>query len=136
MGSILGIHHLCVRTKDIEKSLDFYCNSLGFALVSRETCPFGEYAMLRLGSSHLELIQPVPEEKDAYGSVGSLGHFGLAVEGIREVHAALLKKGVVFETEDVVVNKEPLGGFLSISFHGPDGEAINLYDFGAAKAAR
>lgn len=129
MGKILGIHHLCVRTPDIQKSLAFYRNTLGFETISRETCAFGEYAMLRLGASRLELIQPMPAEPDTYGSFGSLGHFGLEVQDIEEVHADLLKKGVVFMSDEVIVNTEPLNGFKAISFHGPGGEAINLYEF-------
>lgn len=132
MAEILGIHHLCVRTPDIQKSLHFYCDTLGFDVVSRETCAFGEYAMLRLGPSRLELIQPAPAEPGTYGSFGSLGHFGLEVQGIEAVHAELLKKGVVFTSDAVNTYAEPMGGFKAISFHGPSGEAINLYEFDKA----
>ena len=38
MGSIVSIHHLCVNTPDIEKSMRFYQEMLGFRLLSRESC--------------------------------------------------------------------------------------------------
>lgn len=129
MGKIIGIHHLCIQTPDIEKSLAFYCEIIGFCLLDRETCNFGEYAMLRLGSSNLELIQPNKQEEVSFGNSGSLAHFGLQVESIEEVYKELKDKGVSFIPDQVNEFTEPLGGFSAASFLGPSGEAINLYEF-------
>jgi catechol 2,3-dioxygenase-like lactoylglutathione lyase family enzyme len=128
MGKIAGIHHLCVNTPDIDKSLRFYREKLGFELLDRETCAFGEYAMLRLGTSNLELIQPNDPGEDSFGSRGALAHFGLQVEGIDEAFASLKEKGVEF-LSGVEEYSEPMGDFRAASFTGPSGEAINLYEF-------
>ena len=129
MGAIRSIHHLCVNTPDMEKSLAFYCDILGFSPLSRETCAFGEYAMLRLGSSNLELIQPRDPDKDSFGHRGSISHFGLRVEGIDEIFESLKQKGVVFLSPCVQTFSEPMGGFRAVSLLGPSDEAINLYEF-------
>ena len=129
MGAVTGIHHLCVNTPDIEISLRFYQDVFGFHLLGRETCAFGEYAMLRLGISNLELIQPNIPAEDSFGNRGSLAHFGLQVEGIDSVFADLKEKGVSFTSEEVEDYPEPMGGLRAVSLLGPSQEAINLYEF-------
>lgn len=129
MGKITAIHHLCVQTPDIGKSLKFYCDVIGFHLLGRETCGFGEYAMLRLGSSNLELIRPNNPDECSFGNCGSLAHFGLQVEDIDEVFEALKQKGVQFIPDKVSEFSEPMGGLRAASLQGPSGEAINLYEF-------
>ena len=129
MGAIVGIHHLCVQTADLEASLRFYRDLIGFQVTDRETCDFGEYAMLKLGESRLELIQPKQADETSFGSQGALAHFGLAVTGIDEVCETLKQKGVRFETEAPARYEQPMGGFRAISLTGPAGEAINLYEF-------
>ena len=129
MGSIYGIHHICVNTPEIDRSIAFYRDLIGFTLLVRESCAFGEYAMLRLNDSRLELIQPKNPDANSFGNCGSLTHFGLAVRGIDEVVADLRAKGVQFLNEEIDDCDEPMGGLRAISLLGPSGEAINLYEF-------
>ncbi len=129
MGSIYGIHHICVNTPEIDRSIAFYRDLIGFTLLGRESCTFGEYAMLRLNDSRLELIQPKNPDANSFGNCGSLTHFGLAVRGIDEVVADLRAKGVQFLNEEIDDCDEPMGGLRAISLLGPSGEAINLYEF-------
>ena len=129
MGSIYGIHHICVNTPEIDRSIAFYRDLIGFTLLGRESCTFGEYAMLRLNNSRLELIQPKNPDANSFGNCGSLTHFGLAVRGIDEVVADLRAKGVQFLNEEIDDCDEPMGGLRAISLLGPSGEAINLYEF-------
>lgn len=129
MSGIYGIHHICVNTPDIDKSIAFYCDFIGFKLLGKEHCAFGEYAMLRLNDSRLELIQPQNPGANSFGNDGALTHFGLAVRGIDEVVVDLRAKGVVFLSEVINDCDEPMGGLRAISLQGPSGEAINLYEF-------
>ena len=129
MGSIYGIHHICVNTPEIDRSIAFYRDLIGFTLLGRESCAFGEYARLRLNDSRLELIQPKNPDANSFGNCGSLTHFGLAVRGIDEVVADLRAKGVQFLNEEIDDCDEPMGGLRAISLLGPSGEAINLYEF-------
>lgn len=129
MGSIYGIHHLCINTADIDQSIAFYRDIIGFRLLGRESCSFGEYAMLRLNDSRLELIQPKDPNENSFGNKGSLTHFGLAVHNIREVVESLKQKGVIFLSDEIDDCDEPMGGLYAISLLGPSEEAINLYEF-------
>ena len=129
MGKITGIHHLCIHTPDIETSLRFYRDTLGFRLLGRETCAFGEYAMLRLGASNLELIQPDNPTDESFGTCGSIAHFGLQTEDLDDVFRQLKQKGVSFLSEEIDDCSEPMGGLRAVSLLGPSGEAINLYEF-------
>ena len=58
---IYNIHHVCIYTPEIEKSINFYQDIMGFNLIGRETCDFGEYAMLKLRLLMILSINSVPE---------------------------------------------------------------------------
>ena len=129
MSGIYGIHHICVNTPDLDRSIAFYRDIIGFQLLGRESCAFGEYAMLRLNDSRLELIQPKNATDASFGNCGSLTHLGLAVRDIDAVVADLKQKGVQFLSEEIDDCDEPMGGLRAISLLGPSDEAINLYQF-------
>jgi len=125
---ITGIHHVCINTGNILESIDFYCSKLGFELIDREHCSFGEYALVKLGSAVLELIQPPLFEAEMSDN-GQIAHIGLAVENLYDLFDDLTAKGVVFKDGGVSEGNEPLGGMHFASLCGPGGEVINLYEF-------
>lgn len=129
MSGIFGIHHVCIHTPDIDKSIKFYTELMGFSVVGKETCDFGEYAMLKSGSSRLELIQPNERDEDTFGDKGSITHIGLDVKGIDEVVADLKAKGVKFVSDEICDEAAPMGGLRAITLLGPSDEHINLYEF-------
>lgn len=129
MSGVYGFHHICINTPDIEKSIAFYQDLFGFNIVGRESCSFGEYAMLRLNDSRLELIQPNVQDENSFGDKGAITHIGLGVKGIDEVVAALREKGVRFLSEDINEEDAPMGGLRAISLLGPSQEHLNLYEF-------
>lgn len=138
MGKILGLHHICIITKDIDESLEFYCNKIGFTLLDHEVChkdgpndntyPL-HYALLRLGHLSIELLQFNHLTDFKVGLRGVIDHFGLDVENIEEVIEDLRSKGVAFISDRVTVDTEPLDGYKAMSFTGPSGEVITLYEF-------
>ena len=129
MGEIYDIHHICVHAKNIDESIAFYRDMFGFTLVGKESSDVDEYAMLRLGSSRLELIQPKPQKDSDFGDRGSIAHIGLAVRGIDSVVAELRAKGVKFLSEEIEDKDAPLGGLRAIQMLGPADEHINLYEW-------
>ena len=129
MRGIYGIHHICIHTPDIEKSIDFYRDIIGFHVVGRETCDFGEYAMMRLNDSLLELIQPNEQNDDTFGDKGSITHIGLAVNGIDSVWDDLHAKGVPLLSENIEDDDAPMGGLRVIQLLGPSKEHLNLYEW-------
>lgn len=137
MGRITGMHHLCVYTDEIEKTVDFYCNILGFQMIYRiiekEGCePDGffplQYALIGLGNCRIEILQPYDSSGIHKGIQGAIDHIGLSVVNIEEVVADLKEKGVVFNGE-IAVNTTLMNGFKGTSFYGPNGENIALYEF-------
>ena len=129
MSGIYGIHHICVHTPEIEKSIAFYRDIIGFSLIGRETCDFGEYAMMKLNDSRLELIQPNEQDEDTFGDKGSITHIGLAVEGIDSVWDDLRAKGVPLLSSEIEDDDAPMGGLRVIQLLGPSQEHINLYEW-------
>lgn len=129
MRGIYGIHHICVHTPEIEKSIEFYREIMGFGLIGRETCDFGEYAMMRLNDSLLELIQPNEQNELTFGDIGSLTHIGMAVEGIEAVWEDLRAKEVPLLSEKIQDDDAPMGGLRVIQLLGPSQEHINLYEW-------
>ena len=129
MSGIYGIHHICIHTPEIEKSIAFYEDIMGFRLLGRETCDFGEYAMMRLNDSLLELIQPNEQNQDTFGDKGSITHIGMAVQGIEDVWENLKAKGVPLLSEKIQDDPAPMGGLRVIQLLGPSQEHLNLYEW-------
>ena len=129
MGEIYDIHHICVHAKNIDESIAFYRDIFGFTLIGKESSDVDEYAMLKLGTSRLELIQPKPQKESDFGDRGSIAHIGLAVHDIDSVVKELRTKGVQFLSEEIVDKDAPLGGLRAIQMHGPADEHINLYEW-------
>ena len=129
MKGIYGIHHICIYTPEIEKSIAFYRNIMGFSILGRETCDFGEYAMMKLNDSLLELIQPNEQNQDTFGDKGSITHIGFAVKGIEDVWNELNAKGVPLLSEEIQDDDAPMGGLRVIQLLGPSQEHINLYEW-------
>ena len=129
MGEIYGIHHVCVHAKDIDESIAFYRDMFGFTLFGKESSEVDEYAMMKLGSSRLELIQPKPQKDSDFGDRGSIAHIGLAVHDIDAVVNDLREKGIRFLTEEIEDHDAPLGGLRAIQLLGPADEHINLYEW-------
>ena len=129
MGEIYEIHHICIHAKDLDESIAFYHDFFGFDLVGRESCEAEEYAMLRLGPSRLELIQPHRPKEEDFGDCGSITHIGLGVRDIDSVVDDLRARGVKFLSEEIEDKDEPLGGLRAIQLLGPADEHINLYEW-------
>ncbi len=129
MEEIYEIHHLCVNTPDMDASIHFYTDLFGFKVIDRESCDFGEYAMLLLGTSRLELIQPKNPNENSFGEKGAIAHFGLGVHGLDSAVAKLKAKGVKFLSDEIEDDDAPMGGLRAISLLGPSQEHINLYEF-------
>lgn len=127
-GRITGLAHIGVFGRDIEKSVDFYTNVLGFECYHRneiaENGGVTKVAFVRAGTCDLELVQlpAAAPKKD-----GPVDHIALAVDDIEAAIIRLKEKGIEFETAEPV--DLPMifeKGVRYINFRGPDGEHIEL----------
>jgi methylmalonyl-CoA/ethylmalonyl-CoA epimerase len=60
-GTVMNIDHIAVAVRDIDASLSYYVDQLGFALVQDELLPAAGVRLVYLsgGNTMLQLVQPV-----------------------------------------------------------------------------
>jgi lactoylglutathione lyase len=142
--SVTGSVHTGFQVEDLERSIRFYRDLLGFELVGTRTVE-DEYigrivgypgveirqAFLKIpGSEHgLELLdyrgvdrQPVDTRTANPGTA----HICLKVTGLPEMHRRLTEAGVVFVSDPVAVPFGPNAGALALYLQDPDGIRIEL----------
>lgn len=124
--------HTMVRVRDIEASLDFYCNKFGLVEMRRKDVPAGRFTLIFLaapkdknssemnGAPELELtFNWDPEE---YVSGRNFGHLAFKVDNIYEKCQQLMDAGVV-------INRPPRDGRMAF-VKSPDNVSIELLQEG------
>jgi len=118
--SILGIRHVALNVRDVQKSVEFYSKVLGMTL---EWLPDPENAYLTSGEDNLALHQLPPGQEP--GPVQTVHHIGFVVrrpEDVDEWADRLRQLGVRLAAEP----KTHRDGARSFYFHDPDGLLIQL----------
>ncbi|OXE35315.1 MAG: lactoylglutathione lyase [Phenylobacterium zucineum] len=128
--------HTMVRVKDLESSLDFYCNKLGLVEASRSDSPAGRFTLVFLcAPGDLDLAKatkaPMVEltynwDTEDYQGGRNFGHLAYAVGDIYATCARLQAGGVV-------INRPPRDGRMAF-VRSPDGISIELLQAGPALA--
>lgn len=119
--------HTMVRVTDIEKSLDFYCNSLGLVEVSRKDVPQGKFTLVFLaapGDEEAQVELTHNWEPQEYDGGRNFGHLAYAVSNIYETCQKLMDGGVT-------INRPPRDGRMAF-VQSPDGISIELLQSGDA----
>lgn len=127
-----------VRVRDIDESLDFYCNKLGLQEFSRMENEKGRFTLIFLCAPDdvelakiskaplLELTYNWPndgEEPETYASEGrSFGHLAYRVDNIYDTCQKLMDGGVT-------INRPPRDGHMAF-IKSPDGISIELLQTG------
>lgn len=124
--------HSMVRIKDIEESLDFYCDKLGLKEVSRKEYPKGKFTLIFLAADEqFEEAQktktPLLEltynwEPEEYQGGRNFGHLAFRVKNIYETCQKLMDAGVT-------INRPPRDGHMAF-VKSPDGISIELLQKG------
>lgn len=124
----LNTGHIGLNVTELERSLGFYADVLGFELLAEGKEDGRRYALLGQGGRLvLTLWQQAGSAYDA-GRAG-LHHLAFEAESIDRVRAAetaLKERGTSFAYEGVVAHREGAssGG---IFFHDPDGTRLEIY---------
>lgn len=144
MSAITGAHHTGLHVADLERSLRFYRDLLGFEVVwqrvnetkyVREIVGYPtvvlHQAMLRVpGSDHcIELMDYRNVDRDAVDTRPpnpGTAHICLIVRGLRELHRTLGAAGVEFVSDPVVVTSGVNAGRLVVYMIEPDGFRVEL----------
>jgi lactoylglutathione lyase len=121
--------HTMVRVSDVDRSLDFYCNKLGFREVRRMESQQGRYTLIYLAApgdtdedAQLELTYNWDPE--AYGEGRNFGHLAYEVDDIYATCERLSKLGIV-------INRPPRDGQMAF-IRSPDLHSIELLQKGNA----
>ena len=55
---LIGFEHIGTTSRDLDRTIEFYCDLLGFRLVLRKPQASGELAFLNAGGGMLEVFAP------------------------------------------------------------------------------
>jgi len=116
----LGLRHVALNVRDLQKSLEFYSTVMGLKL---EWMPDAENAYLTSGHDNLALHK-LPEGSQL-GGAQTVHHIGFVVRNPDDVDRwaeRLRKAGVTLAAEP----KTHRDGARSFYFHDPDGLLIQL----------
>ena len=127
--------HTMVRIRDIDASLDFYCNNRGLRELRRYENPSGLYTLIFLAADQdtdrdsppaIELTYNWDEED--YDEGRNFGHLAYQVPDIYDACQKLLDGGVT-------INRPPRDGYMAF-VRSPDNISIELLQAGQALPPR
>lgn len=128
-GKVTGLAHIGIQTSDMDRSIAFYRDTLGFVLDHRTSLRDGavELGFLKVGHCTVELVKSGDGSGVKERSAGIVDHVALAVEDVDSLAERLTEQGVRFETEKPM-DLDLMGGAKAIFFHGPDGERLEFFE--------
>ncbi|KXO13351.1 Lactoylglutathione lyase [Moritella sp. JT01] len=128
--------HTMVRVKNLEASLDFYCNKLGLIEVKRNDYEAARFSLIFLAApgdaeQAKQTSRPTLEltynwDEEVYEGGRNFGHLAYEVEDIYATCADLQAAGVI-------INRPPRDGYMAF-IRSPDGISIELLQKGAKLA--
>ncbi|NLL41762.1 MAG: VOC family protein [Firmicutes bacterium] len=129
-GEITGLAHIGIHTDNLEESIEFYRDVLGFAVDHIAEIRGGavKLGFLVQGSCVIELIHNPGQEVAAGRQAGIIDHIALGVKDIGQLVKRLEAKGVTYETKEPG-NVDLKNGAKNIFFHGPSGERLEFFEY-------
>ena len=124
--------HTMVRARDLEETLDFYCDKLGLVEVRRHDSEGGRFTLVFLaapddiGTAESDM-SPLVEitwnwDPEDYDGGRNFGHLAYQVDNLYDTCQSLMEKGVV-------INRPPRDGHMAF-VRSPDGISIELLQAG------
>ena len=123
--------HTMVRVRDLDASLDFYCNKLGLKETMRRDFASGRFSLIFLaapGDEGAELELTYNWDPEDYDEGRNFGHLAYQVDDIYEACAKLQAGGVT-------INRPPRDGRMAF-VRSPDNISIELLQKGDALPAQ
>ena len=124
--------HTMVRARDLDATLNFYCDKLGLVEVNRYDSEAGRFTLVFLAApDDVEQARagqsPLLEitwnwDPESYDSGRNFGHLAYRVENIYALCQSLMDKGVT-------INRPPRDGHMAF-IRSPDGISIELLQAG------
>ncbi len=118
---ITDVHHVGIAVRDMAAALHFYAEALGLPVVKQGEAPArgAQVALLAVGGSYLELVQPTADDSPFAEHIAERGeglhHVALRTDDVNKLVAELREKGVPLE------DSEPREGFAGrLSYLAPE----------------
>lgn len=121
--------HTMVRVKDVDASLDFYCDKLGLVEVRRYDSEQGRFTLIFLaapGNDEAQVELTWNWDPEDYGEGRNFGHLAYEVDDIYALCQRLMDGGVA-------INRPPRDGRMAF-VRSPDNISIELLQKGTALA--
>jgi lactoylglutathione lyase len=122
-----------LRVADLDRTLDFFCNKLGFVEISRQDHPQGRFTLVFIAApgdadAARERKAPLVEltynwDPEEYTGGRNFGHLAYRVDDIYEICQRLMDAGVT-------INRPPRDGHMAF-VRTPDNISIELLQRGA-----
>jgi methylmalonyl-CoA/ethylmalonyl-CoA epimerase len=135
-GFNLSFHHIGISVANLDESIDWYKEMLGFEEVMRmdrgETIEDMKIGHVRRGNCYIELFQvagakPLPEyrrDPNADLAVHGLAHFGLQVDSVKAALEELKAKGV-----EIAMGPIDTPGVVFVFIRDNSGNAFELIEY-------
>jgi glyoxylase I family protein len=123
-----GFHHVSIRVRDLEASIRFYTDALGF--VQRVSWGQGAKRTVLLDTGDGNYFEITGGRTDEPQPDGHFAHIALRSADCDAVIAKVRAAGaeVTVEPRDVSLPSDPPTPVRIAFFKGPDGELIELFD--------
>lgn len=120
--------HTMIRVSDLDESIDFFVNKLGFVESRRKEVEAGRFTLVFLHapgdeSAEIELTFNW-DETGGYSEGRNFGHLAFEVENIYDLCQSLMDQGVT-------INRPPRDGYMAF-IRTPDNISIELLQKGEA----
>lgn len=124
--------HSMVRVRDLDASLEFYCNMLGLKEIRRSEHEKGRFTLVFLappdGADRGQIELTWNWDGEDYGSARNFGHLAFSVDDIYATCQRLMEAGVT-------INRPPRDGHMAF-VRSPDLISIELLQAGDALEAK
>jgi len=127
---LIGFEHIGTTSRDLDRTIAFYCDLLGFRLVLRKPQASGELAFLDAGGGMLEVFAPataITPARDVPPAEAGMRHLTLAVTNVDTMVNQLEAAGVeIIERPRNAHNTELIKRVAFV--RDPDGIIVELME--------
>ncbi len=145
---LLDLHHVTIKSEDVDETVSFYCNVLGMRQVERPEFPFpGAWLQMEETMFHIYGGEPAKTTNGDYAynqAASPVDHIALRATGFDAMRKIFVDKGCEWRQQSIPDFKlwqlfvlDPSGVVIELNYDAtqePDGSAgpdsTNVYDAG------